>query len=94
MRVRLTPKSSRSAIDGIGPTAEGPALLARVNAVPEGGEANRALLTLVAEWLGYPKSAVALVTGEKSRVKSVAIAGDAAEIGARLDQRTAAKRDG
>ena len=49
LRVRLTPKSSKDAVDGIETTAEGPALKARVRAVPSDGEANAALLTLLAK---------------------------------------------
>ena len=43
---------------------------------PEDGKANAALLVLVADWLGVPKSAVALASGQKSRLKSVAVDGE------------------
>jgi hypothetical protein len=76
MRVRLTPKSSSDSIGGIAPTAEGSAISARVRAVPADGKANSALKELVAEWLGVPKSSVALVSGGKSRIKSIAIRGE------------------
>jgi len=75
LRVRLTPKSSNEAIGGIEATAEGPAIKARVRALPAEGEANAALERLIARWLDVPKSNVSLVGGAKSRVKSIAIRG-------------------
>lgn len=89
LRVRLTPKSSKDAIDGIEETAEGPAFKARVRAVPSEGEANAALLTLLAKWLGVAKSTVQLAQGGKSRVKSIEITGKTGEIEARLAERLA-----
>jgi uncharacterized protein YggU (UPF0235/DUF167 family) len=90
VRVRLTPKSSKDAIDGLEATAEGPALKARVRAVPEDGAANAALQRLLADWLDVPPSRVALTSGARSRVKSVAIAGDIGELEDRLAARLAA----
>lgn len=55
-------------------------LKAYVTTPPEDGKANAALLALVADWLGVPKSKVALASGQKSRVKSVVVGGDAAEL--------------
>ena len=89
MRVRITPKSSKDMIDGIETTAEGPALKARVRAVPADGEANQALLTLLAGWLGVPKGSLRLAHGGKSRVKSVEIAGNSERIETRLAERLA-----
>ena len=94
LRVRLTPKSSRDEIDAItdvaGPCGawlrhDGPALRARVRAVPEDGKANAAVAALVAGWIGVPKGTVAVVAGQKSRVKTLSITGDAAELGQRID---------
>lgn len=65
-------------------TAEGPAFKARVRALPEDGEANAALERLVAEWLGIPKSSARLVSGGKSRVKSIAAGGDITTLECRL----------
>jgi len=76
VRLRLTPKSSLEAIDGITPTAEGPAFLARVRAMPAEGEANAALERLVAKWLNVPKSYVRVTQGAKSRVKSLTVIGE------------------
>jgi hypothetical protein len=87
VRVRLSPKSSRDAIEGVEATAEGPALKARVRAVPEKGEANAALERLLAGWLGVPKSTVRVEAGERSRVKSVAIEGDGEALARRAEAR-------
>lgn len=73
---RLTPKASKDAVDGLVDTTDGVAFQARVRALPEDGAANKALEELVARWLGVPKCSVSLVTGGKSRLKSLRIDGD------------------
>ena len=79
--MRLTPKSSADAIDGVQAAADGAVHLAvRVRAVPEKGAANAALEKLLADRLGLPKRAVSVVAGATSRLKTVRLSGDAAEI--------------
>ena len=85
--MRVTPKSTREGIDGVVETAQGPALTVRVRAVAEKGEANRAVEAVVAEWLGVPKSSVAVTAGGKSRVKTVVIAGEPARLAALVEMR-------
>lgn len=80
VRVRLTPKSSLDAVEGLCDTADGPALKARVRAVPEDGKANEALLRLMAAVLGVARSKVALAGGATSRTKSLIIDGPAATL--------------
>lgn len=87
LKVRLTPKSSRDAVEGVEEHDEELVLKARVRAVPESGRANAALETLIADWLGVPRSRVAVVQGGKSRVKQVAIEGDDAELAERIAAR-------
>jgi uncharacterized protein YggU (UPF0235/DUF167 family) len=83
--VRLTPKSSTDAVEGIGVSADGSShLKARVRAVPENGAANAALEKLIAKWLGLPKRDVSLVAGGTSRLKTLCIIGDPKEIGSRI----------
>jgi uncharacterized protein len=77
LRVRLTPKASRDAVDGIGETPFGSALHVRVRAAAADGEANAALEELIARSLKLPKSAVAMTAGLKSRIKTLTFAGDA-----------------
>jgi uncharacterized protein len=76
---RLTPKGGRDAIDGVETLADGRAVLkARVRAAPQDGEANAALVALVAKAVSAPKKAVSIRAGETSRVKKLFIAGDPA----------------
>lgn len=83
--VRLTPKSSRDAVEGIDVAADGRShLKARVRAVPEKGKANQALERLLADRLGVPAGAVSVVAGGTARLKTVRVAGEAAAIEARL----------
>ena len=86
---RLTPKSSKDAIDGLAASADGSAFQARVRAIPADGAANDALERLVASWLGVPKRAVELATGGKSRLKSVTIGGDVEDLDRRLQAKLA-----
>lgn len=58
------------------PTVYGPAVGARVRAVPESGAANEAARRLFARWLDVPLSQVRLSSGSKSRVKSFKIMDD------------------
>lgn len=79
VRVRLTPSSNADRIDGLGADSAGaPHVKARVRAVPEDGEANDALVELLADSLGVSKSAVRVERGQTTRVKTVYIAGVAA----------------
>jgi uncharacterized protein (TIGR00251 family) len=94
LRVRLTPKSSRDAVDGIEATAEGPAIKARVRAVPEEGAANTALERLLADWLDVGRRDVELIAGGKSRVKSLAITGAADVLAMRIEELLAGYEDG
>ena len=81
LHVRLTPKSSVDAVEGIGTAADGRSHVnARVRAVPEKGAANAALEKLLARTLGVPASAVAVVAGGTARLKTVRIAGDPAAL--------------
>jgi uncharacterized protein len=52
-----------------------PVLKVRVRARPVEGEANAALIKLIAKTLGVPKSAVTLERGGQSRTKRLSIAG-------------------
>ena len=85
--VRLTPKAGRDSIDGIGALSDGRAvLLARVRAIPDKGEANRALRELLAKTLRVPKSAVEVVAGAAARLKQVRVEGDPRALGAAIEQ--------
>ncbi|TPN97551.1 DUF167 family protein [Mesorhizobium sp. B1-1-5] len=79
--VRLTPKAALDRIDGVETAADGRShLKARVRAVPENGAANQALERLLAKALGVPVSAVSVVAGSTSRLKTLRVVGDGAEL--------------
>jgi hypothetical protein len=85
--LQLTPKGGRDAIDGIVQSADGQCVLkARVRAAPSEGEANGALIKLIARTLGVPPRDVALIAGAASRVKRVTIAGDGPMLAAALEK--------
>lgn len=76
LAVRLTPGASADRIDGWDVDAEGrPVLKVRVRARPVEGEANDALIRLLAKTLGVARSAVVLQRGGQSRTKMVAVDG-------------------
>ena len=76
LSLRLTPKSSRDALEGIETLADGRSVLkARVRAVPEDGKANLALLRLLADQMDLPIRALSLATGATGRTKVIRIEG-------------------
>lgn len=83
--VRLTPKGGRDAVDGIETLADGRTVLkVRVRAAPIEGEANAALVALLAKALDVPRRKVKLAAGDISRLKRIEIEGDGAALAARL----------
>jgi len=84
--VRLTPKSSRDAVEGVETLADGQCVLkCRVRAVPEDGKANAALVALVAKQMKSPASRVSVAAGATSRTKTLRILGEAAPLVERLE---------
>lgn len=71
MRVRVTPRSSRNELLGL----EEEVLRVKLQAPPVEGEANRALLELMARVLDVPRSSIVIVAGHRSRQKTLAIRG-------------------
>jgi uncharacterized protein (TIGR00251 family) len=85
--VRLTPKGGRDSIDGIARLSNGSSVLkARVAAAPTEGEANDALIRLLARKLRVAPRDVTLVGGATSRVKRILIRGDAVSVAAALEE--------
>ena len=85
--IRLTPKGGRDALDGIETLSDGRSVLkARVRAAPTEGEANAALISLLAKMLDVPRRAVTLAAGETARIKRIVIDGDGAALAARLER--------
>jgi len=76
LSLRLTPKSSRDALEGVETLSDGRRVLkARVRAVPEDGKANLALLRLLADRLDLPIRALTLASGATGRTKVIRIEG-------------------
>jgi hypothetical protein len=76
LAIKLTPGAATDRIDGWDLDAEGrPVLKVRVRARPVEGEANEALVKLIARALGVPKSAVAIQRGGQSRTKILVVEG-------------------
>ena len=71
IQVKLLPRSSRSQIVGI----ENNILKVKVTSPPVDGEANKALIKLLAKNLGISKGRVEIVSGKNSRVKTIRIYG-------------------
>jgi uncharacterized protein (TIGR00251 family) len=86
LAVRLTPRGGRDAVDGWAADADGrPLLKVRVSCPPVDGEANAALIKLIAKTLALPRSSVSIASGDTARVKILEIDGiDQAELMARL----------
>jgi uncharacterized protein (TIGR00251 family) len=90
--LRVTPRGGRDDIDGVETLANGRAVIkVRVRAIAEGGEANRAVMELLAKTLGVPKGKVRVLSGVTSRLKQIAVDGDPAKLGEILRRLTAAK---
>jgi uncharacterized protein (TIGR00251 family) len=84
LRLKVRPRSRRSAIEGLAPDPEGAALKVAVKAPPEDGKANAAMAALLAEAFGVAKSAVSVVAGATGRRKLVEIRGNPAALSMRL----------
>lgn len=81
LKVKVVPGASRTEIVG----RLGEALKVRVAAPPEGGQANREVVALLAAKVGLPLAAVSVVSGQTAASKVVAFQGlDAVALRARL----------
>jgi len=89
VNVRVIPRASKDAIEGVDVTALGPALRIRVRAVPDRGEANRSVERVLAEWLDLPRTSVAVIAGAASRAKRVAVVGDVESVDAMIRAKVA-----
>lgn len=86
--IRLTPRGGRDGIDGVETLADGRQVLkARVRAAPSEGEANAALIALLAKELSVSRSQVSLTAGASARLKRITVRGDAETLAARLQKR-------
>ncbi|HEX2631983.1 MAG TPA: DUF167 domain-containing protein [Bradyrhizobium sp.] len=80
--LRVTPRGGCDDIDGIETLADGRSVLKlRVRAIAESGEANHAVMELMAKALGVPRARVRIVSGVTSRLKQIAIDGEPTKLG-------------
>lgn len=92
--VRLTPKGGRDAIDGVEQLADGKSVLkARVRAVASEGEANDALMRLIADELDVGRRQISLVASATARIKRLMIEGNGTALAAALERLTRARED-
>ena len=70
--MHVQPGARRSGVAGL----HGDRLKIRIAAPALDGRANDALVAFIAEQLGIPRARVAVVRGERSRDKLVAVSGD------------------
>jgi uncharacterized protein len=81
--VRLTPRGGRDGNEGISAHDGFSCLKVKIASPPVDGAANRALIAFLAKSLGVARSGISLVSGEKSRLKRLRVAGEG--LGARLE---------
>ncbi len=83
--VRVTPKSASTKLAGLHTAADGAVSLAvKVTAAPDKGKANAAVIAVLAEASGQPKSTLSLASGETGRRKTVHISGNPDALAAKL----------
>ncbi|HUO90650.1 MAG TPA: DUF167 domain-containing protein [Rhizomicrobium sp.] len=84
--VRVTPRSSRDAVERWERGADGREYLkVRVTAPPEGGKANAQLIALLARTFDLPRSAIEIAAGESARLKTISIPAAAPALRARIE---------
>jgi uncharacterized protein (TIGR00251 family) len=87
LAVRLTPKGGRDSVDGMEQLADGRSVLkVRVRAAASEGEANAALVKLIAKTVGVAPREVELIAGATSRIKRLKIAGNCTALAAALEK--------
>jgi len=85
--IRLTPRGGCDAIDGIAQLADGRRVVkVRVRAAASEGEANAALVKLIARSLGVAVRDVSLIAGATARLKRVRVSGAGATLAATLEK--------
>ncbi|MDR0403258.1 MAG: DUF167 domain-containing protein [Treponema sp.] len=72
VNIKAVPGASKTEAAGV----KDGRLRIRIAAAPEDGKANGALAAFLAKELGCPRRGVAIVSGEKSRLKTVALPPD------------------
>src|SRR5262249_19172753 len=85
--IRLTPRGGRDAVDGVAQLSDGRSVLkGRVRAAASEGEANAALIKLIAKTLGGAAGDRSLAAGASARLKRLRISGAGATLAATLEK--------
>lgn len=82
--LRVTPRAGRDALAGLWTGGDEIAVAVKVAAAPDDGQANDAVLRLLAKSWDVPRSALTLVSGATARRKIVMVAGEPARLLPRL----------
>jgi uncharacterized protein (TIGR00251 family) len=85
LRLKLTPKAKKTAINGVMEDADGTMVLKlSVTAAPEKGKANAALIKFLSKEWKMAKSDMEITAGELSRHKTLLLKGDGLTLKQRL----------
>ncbi len=82
--VKVQPKSRRPGLQGCVPDLDGLRLRIGVSEAAEDGRANRAACAALADAIGASRGSVVVAAGATSRQKTLHVAGDPADLAARL----------
>lgn len=91
LHLRVTPKASADAVGAVEIRDGAPVLAVKVRALPDKGEANDAVVALIAKWLSEPKAKLRVAAGGKARLKQIFVAGEPGALMARLAARLSGK---
>jgi hypothetical protein len=81
LQVRVSPRSSRDEVAGVCLAADGsPSLAIKVRAVPDRGQANDAVIEILARTAGVARSTLSIVSGATKRLKTIHVAGNPAAV--------------
>jgi uncharacterized protein (TIGR00251 family) len=86
LAVKVTPRAKRDGIGNWIDSPDGKRLEIRLHAMPADGEANAALIKLVAKFFGLRQTDVEITHGGASRLKLLRLKGDEAALAAILNQ--------
>lgn len=71
LRIHVQPRASRNAIE----RRNDGTFRVRLTAAPVDNEANRALIEYLSDRIGTPRAALSIITGERSREKTIRVRG-------------------
>jgi uncharacterized protein YggU (UPF0235/DUF167 family) len=92
LHVRVTPRSSEDAVLDVEMRDGDPVLKVKVRAIADKGEANDAVVAVLAKWLRVPKAQLKVAGGAKSRVKQIFVSGEPAGLMTRLAERMSGEK--